>query len=142
MGGCHRICVGGGVFHQCVYLPELPDTHLVAGEDHARGRFPVREQDVLRSARAQYPTLDAAGATHLPMGRKELYRETSMGVQTTTRLGQGGERRYRGVQLPNGRHRLHQDAESRLLHPVPLLRQTHRGEPQGRVRRYRSTTRG
>ena len=64
VGRCHRLCVGGGVFHQPLYLPELPDSVFVVGEDFACGRFPLREQDGLRCTCASDTALDAARATH------------------------------------------------------------------------------
>ena len=97
------VCAGGGVFHQSVHLPELPDSFVIVGKDLACGGFPVRKQDGIRCACAADAAQYAARTTYhaeLVRRRKELHRPTALELQTSGRLDQSAKRRYRRVQFP------------------------------------------
>ena len=84
-----RVCVSGGVFHQSVYLPELPDSEFESGEESACGRFSVRKQDGVRCESTADAAEYAVGATHdagMVRRREELFRLAALGVQETQRL--------------------------------------------------------
>ncbi len=97
MGGCHSLCLSGGLFHQHLLLPELSDPHLLVGEIAAGGRLPGSEQAELRPPRTHHSPLLPPGTTHHAGGRWQvLHRETAMEVQTTEGVRQCGAKRHSG----------------------------------------------
>lgn len=65
----YRVCTGSCLLRQYLCIPELPDTFFFTGEIIVGRRLPLRQQIKLRSTRAQYTIVHAAGSAHPATGK-------------------------------------------------------------------------
>lgn len=100
LGGCHRVRVGGGLFREPVFLPELRDSFVFTGEIVAGGRLPVCEQDELWGPYSADPVAHAADAAYVAGVQLQVVSGMAeMGLQAGVWSGESGTERYRSVQF-------------------------------------------
>ena len=98
MGRRYYLCFDSSLFHQCLYLPELSDSQLVAGEVAVGGRLPVCEQIELRAACTEHAHCLPVGAEHAAHRELQVLSGLArMGLQAGERARTGETGRHRGV---------------------------------------------